>query len=164
MYVKICLILFDFCGILVDKTDQNMITIFTDGACDKNHKKENIGGWAYVVLNEFGIKTNEDSGREINTTNNRMEMTAMLNALKFISKYHFNEDVTIFSDSEYVVNTLTKGWKQKKNIDLWTLIMPLLSKKIQIKWVRGHNGNFYNEYVDKLATAQTKDSKINIIK
>jgi ribonuclease HI len=135
-----------------------MITVFTDGACDKNHKKENIGGWAYVILNEFGVKTTENSGKEINTTNNRMEMMAMLNALKAVHKNHKGEKAVIHSDSEYVINTLTKNWKRNKNIDLWDQIIPLMDDKITLKWVKGHAGNQFNEYVDKLAYQQTKDS------
>jgi hypothetical protein len=62
-----------------------------------------------------------------------------------------NEDVTIFSDSEYVVKTLTLNWRKRKNNDLWDQIIPLITKNIHFKWCRGHAGNIWNEYCDKLA-------------
>lgn len=128
------------------------MTVFTDGSCSANHIKRNMGGWAYVIINDNGVKIHEDSGKEMNTTNNRMEMIAVLNALTKIAKTFSNEDVTIFSDSEYVVKTLTLNWRKRKNNDLWDQIIPLITKNIHFKWCKGHTtDNIWNNYVDKLA-------------
>lgn len=145
-----------------------MINIFTDGSCDKNKKGiENKGAHAFVAINENGVKFMEKVRQEKNTTNNRMELSAVINALE--SFKNSSEEITIFTDSEYVSNAINKGWlekwkrnnyirnKKKKtelipNKDLWQKLDSLLKTTIKIKWVKGHSSNVWNNYVDKLCT------------
>lgn len=105
------------------------INIYTDGACSGNQSEENLGGWGAIL--EYGLHQKELFGGEINTTNNRMEMLALLNALKAIKKN--NQKVNVFSDSSYLMNCfrerwydnwLKNNWKTSKktdveNRDLW---------------------------------------------
>ena len=134
------------------------IRIYTDGACSGNPGK---GGWGAL------IQENDDetkiSGSAMNTTNNRMELTAVIKALEFYEK---PEEIEIFTDSKYVMQGITewiKNWKnnqwktsQKKDVknkDLW-LLLDFASEKhnIEWNWVKGHAGNYGNEIADKLAT------------
>ena len=134
-------------------------TIYTDGACSGN---PGPGGWGVVILDEN--KNQYDiSGKAKDTTNNRMELTAPIMALK---KIKTKSDVTIFTDSVYVKNGITEwikkweknGWKNAnkkpiKNKDLWIILNDLCKKKSIIwKWIRGHSNNKYNDLADELAT------------
>ena len=133
------------------------VEIFTDGACSGN---PGIGGWG--VLLRFGKYEKELSGGEVDTTNNKMEMTAVIEGLSQLKEPC---DVTIYTDSQYVLKGYTqwlpswiaKGWKTaaKKpvaNVELWQKIVEL-SKKHHITWVwvKGHAGHQENERVDALA-------------
>jgi ribonuclease HI len=121
------------------------VEIFTDGACSGNPGK---GGWG--VLLRFGENEKQLSGYSAETTNNRMEITACIEGLKALKEPC---DVTLFSDSQYVVNTINKGWKKKANTDLWNDLQEQISKHtVNFVWVRGHNGHSENEICDKLAT------------
>ena len=125
-----------------------MTDIYTDGACIGN---PGPGGWGVVILNE-----NDNqflSGGEKNTTNNRMEIMAVIEGLKNVE----STDLTVYSDSTYVINTITKGWKKNKNQDLWEILEKLVSeKKVKWKWVKGHSGNEFNEKADQLAYREAK--------
>ena len=128
-----------------------MIEIYTDGACIGN---PGPGGWGVVILN--GSQNRFLSGGDSSTTNNRMELTAVIEALKNVD----DNDVTIYSDSTYVINTITKGWKKNKNQDLWELLEKLLFKKnVTWKWVKGHSGNEFNEKADQLAYGEAKKNE-----
>jgi ribonuclease HI len=130
--------------------------IFTDGSCLGN---PGAGGWAFAMS---GAKNIEKSGGEKLTTNNRMELMAVISALSELKE---GSSVEIHTDSQYVKNgmeTWIKGWKKKgwksstgapvKNQDLWARLDELASKfKIEWSWVRGHNGDEMNERVDFLA-------------
>ena len=139
--------------------DDNIIKIWTDGACSGN---PGPGGWGVLIKNNNTIE--ELSGSEANTTNNRMEMIAVINALKSINS---NKRIVIFTDSKYVkdgINSWINNWKinnwknsQKKDVknkDLWQEL-DILTKKydIQWKWVKGHSGNIENDIADRLATS-----------
>ena len=88
-------------------------------------------------------------GSQENTTNNRMEIMAVIEALRFIPT---DADVKIFSDSTYVINTMTKNWKRKKNQDLWIMLdNEVAGRNIEWQWVKGHSGDLFNEEADKLA-------------
>jgi ribonuclease HI len=139
---------------------QQMVTIYTDGACSGN---PGPGGYAAVLL--YGDKRLELSQGYRKTTNNRMELLAVITALERLSRPC---RVNLYSDSEYVVNAITKGWleswqrkgwrkadkKPVLNVDLWQRLLPQIQKhSIEFKWVRGHNNNVENERCDILAVA-----------
>ena len=139
-------------------------TIYTDGACSGN---PGPGGWGAVIFDEQ--KEQYDiSGKEKNTTNNRMELVAPIMALKKIKS---KSDITIFTDSIYVKNGITewiKKWKKNdwknsnkkavKNKDLWIKLNDLCQKnKVQWKWIKGHSNNKYNNLADDLATEAIKN-------
>ncbi len=125
----------------------NHIVIHTDGACKGNPGR---GGWGAVIEQNGGQL--QLSGGEPQTTNNRMEMTAVIKGLEAVDP---SAKVLISSDSTYVVNTMTKGWKRKANHDLWDQLDSLVrSRDVSWRWVRGHNGDRGNELADKLATKE----------
>lgn len=134
----------------------DVITIYTDGACSGN---PGPGGWGAIILGSQGGRI---FGGEKKTTNNRMELTAVIKALESIKT---PSRITLFSDSQYVLKGITEwisGWKKKGwktsnkkpvlNQDLWVVLDSLNSfHSVEWKWVRGHSGDFYNEEVDALA-------------
>ena len=134
-----------------------VIEIFTDGSCLGN---PGPGGWAYII--QDGEQRREGFGHCVDTTNNRMEMMAVIMALEALKK---PSKVTLTTDSKYVIDGLTKwvfgwikkGWKTAdnkpvKNVDLWQrLIEAKKPHDVEIHWVRGHNGHAENERVDRLA-------------
>tara|TARA_Y100000389_G_scaffold198247_1_gene234402 strand:+ start:2725 stop:3111 length:387 start_codon:yes stop_codon:yes gene_type:complete len=121
-----------------------MIDIFTDGSCLNNPGN---GGWAFVVIKNDKIKV-ISSGAEKTTTNNRMELTAVIKALEHNKK----KNVNLYSDSKLTINCAKGIWKRKANLDLWKEYDSVSSNVIiNYVWVKAHNGNVYNELVDKLA-------------
>ena len=145
-----------------------MINIYTDGACSGN---PGPGGWSAIIL--FDVGPEILFGGDIDTTNNRMEQTAIINALEYLKKniaWFENTQIIIHSDSAYCVNAITNnwlnswndnGWKTSKgdfvkNIDLWKKIKNLLDAiagKLNVKFakVKGHNGVAGNELADEYA-------------
>jgi ribonuclease HI len=123
------------------------LTIYTDGSCSPN---PGAGGWGFIAV--FPEHDIQGSGQDPKTTNNIMEMSAVIEALKEFpqfSKFH------IYSDSMYVINCAQGIWKRKKNLDLWKEYDKLAKNKtIRFTWVKAHNGDHYNELVDKLAKNQ----------
>ncbi len=137
------------------------VEIYTDGACSGN---PGIGGWGVIL--RYKDTEKELSGGEINTTNNRMELTAVIEALKALKTAC---NITLYTDSKYVMNGITEwlenwkknGWKTSnkkgavKNIDLWqTLDELVLKHEIRWVWVKGHAGHIENERVDTLARSE----------
>jgi ribonuclease HI len=136
-----------------------MLTIYTDGSCEPN---PGPGGWAFVVY-EDGAEVHSASGGCEATTNNRMEMQAVLEAMRWAG----DRPAKILSDSQYVVKGVTlwsagwkrRGWKRMdgrdlvdvKNVDLWQEIDAARSSGQVFEWVRGHNGTAGNERADDLA-------------
>lgn len=134
------------------------VEIFTDGACKGN---PGPGGWG--VLLRMGRHEKEMSGGDPATTNNRMEMTAVVRALNALTEPC---EVVLHTDSRYVIDGMTKwihGWKKKgwvnaskqpvRNADLWhDLIEAAQRHKIEWQWVKGHDGHVENERVDRLAS------------
>lgn len=139
------------------------VDIFTDGACSGN---PGPGGWGAIL--RYNTVEKEISGGEANTTNNRMEITAVIEALAMLKEPC---EVTLYSDSQYVCNALEKGWAKKwkannwmrnkkdpaLNPDLWERLLQLYdTHKVKIVWVKGHAGHPENERCDRLAVAQIK--------
>ncbi|MBP7058510.1 ribonuclease HI [Candidatus Gracilibacteria bacterium] len=127
------------------------IKIFTDGSCKGN---PGPGGWcAIIFFNEEEKARAILSGGEKNTTNNRMEMLAVIEALRHVHENHLQQSgVTLFSDSSLVIKTLNEGWKRKANKDLWEELDSLNEElKVEYVWVRGHNKNKWNEECDRIA-------------
>jgi ribonuclease HI len=134
------------------------VEVFTDGACKGN---PGPGGWGALL--RMGAHEKEMSGSEPQTTNNRMEMTA---AIKGLGALIEPCDVTLYTDSKYVIDGITKwvhGWKRNgwinaskqpvRNADLWhELIEAAQRHQVSWQWVRGHDGHVENERVDKLAS------------
>ena len=135
-----------------------IINIWTDGACSGN---PGPGGWGALI--KYDSSTKEISGSEKNTTNNRMEMMAVIKALKYIDT---KSKINLYTDSKYVKEGITNwitGWKKNnwknsknndvKNKDLW-VELDILSQKHNISWswIKGHSGNIENDIADKLAT------------
>ena len=125
----------------------NNYTLYTDGSCLGNPGN---GGYAYLLLDSNSNKILEGSGFKKDTTNNRMELTAVINALKFFNNNTYSKCI-IYSDSQYVINTINNNWKRNKNNDLWEQLDSLISSNIKFVWVKGHDGNEMNEKADKLA-------------
>ena len=137
---------------------EETVEIFTDGACKGN---PGPGGWGAIL--RLGPHEKELWGGEKETTNNRMEMTAVIRGLKALIEPC---EVTIYTDSRYVIDGITKwvhGWKRNgwvnaskkpvKNADLWhDLIEAAARHTIDWQWVKGHNGHSENERVDRLAS------------
>lgn len=154
------------------------ITFYTDGACSGN---PGPGGWAVAMMANEKIKV--VSGGEKETTNNRMEIKAILEALKIVDGKlgdgKRDEQCEIYSDSAYAVNAINNGWLTNwifngwktakgdpvKNVDLWVEISSLLNvfsligPKVAIKKVKGHNGNTFNEMVDQAARKESMRAK-----
>ena len=141
------------------------VTIYTDGACLGN---PGPGGYGAVLL--YGSQRKELSGGFKLTTNNRMEITAALVALEALQKPC---RVLLYSDSQYVVNAMSKGWAQRwqangwkrnkredaVNPDLWERMLELCQRHtVEFRWVRGHAGDKENERCDLLAVAAARDS------
>ena len=139
------------------------VEIWTDGACSCN---PGPGGWA-AILNYKGIEK-EISGGSTNTTNNIMELTAVIQGLKMLKE---KCEVTLYSDSSYVVNAIEQNWlngwqlngfktannKPVKNVELWQELSKLLSEqKVKFVHVKGHADNENNNRCDKLARAEIK--------
>ncbi len=139
------------------------VEIFTDGACSGN---PGPGGWG-AILRYKGVEK-ELSGGEPETTNNRMELTAVISALSALKEPC---NVQLYSDSKYIIDAVTKGWakswkakgwikgdkKPALNSDLWDTLLSLLNKHtVEFIWVKGHAGHPENERCDTLAVEQSK--------
>jgi cyclic pyranopterin phosphate synthase len=128
------------------------IQIYTDGSCLGN---PGPGGWGTIVRRNG--QDIELAGHEDETTNNRMEVLAAIKGLETVPE---SSKITLYSDSQYLVNTMTKGWKRKVNTDLWSRLDVLVSRRdVTWQWVRGHAGHRENERADKLATGMADISE-----
>lgn len=140
-----------------------MNRIYTDGGFSQNR---NVGAWAIVVIQDEK-KIHEDFSTYIDSTNNKMEMKAIYEAMLYAQKFP-NRTFSIVTDSQYVLKSLTEwmpGWikndwqtstgKPVLNKPIWEMMYPLYlsSKNIKFEWTRGHNGDLWNEYADDLCTA-----------
>ena len=142
------------------------VTIYTDGACSGN---PGPGGYGAILM--YGSHKKELSGGDANTTNNRMELMGVITALKALNRPC---QVDLYTDSQYVVNAIEKGWAKKwqsngwmrnkkdtaLNPDLWQMLLDLLEvHQVTFHWVKGHAENPYNNRCDELAVAESHKYK-----
>ena len=142
------------------------VQIFSDGACSGN---PGPGGWGTIL--RFGEHEKELSGGEKSTTNNRMELTAVIKGLEALKEPC---EVEFFTDSKYIIDSVTKGWavkwknngwvkpdkKPALNPDLWERLLELLEiHRVTFNWVKGHAGHPENERCDRLAVAASQAAK-----
>lgn len=142
------------------------VQIYTDGACSGN---PGPGGWGAILI--YGSVKKELSGGENETTNNRMELLGAINALEALKAPC---EVTLYTDSQYIVNAINEGWAVKwrqngwmrnktdpaKNPDLWERLLALCeTHKLCFVWVKGHAENEYNNRCDELAKGQITDNR-----
>lgn len=151
-----------------DVPTNEIVVLYTDGACSGN---PGPGGFGYAVVID-DVLTLKGSGGLISTTNNQMELSAVIEGLKAIPK---NCSVTVYTDSSYIANAFQKhwieGWKSRNwiksdgsavlNRELWEQLLSAMAKHKEVKfvWVKGHAGNKYNELCDKLAVDAIKHLK-----
>lgn len=150
-------------------SDLTHVELYTDGACSGN---PGPGGWAYILRHANSGKTVEHSGGDRETTNNRMEMMAVIEGLTALRDPC---QVDLYSDSQYVIKGMSEwldGWKKKNwkrsnkqpvlNIDLWKQLDALREvHRISYHWIRGHNEHPENERCDKLAVAAIEEFRSN---
>lgn len=144
------------------------IQLFTDGACSGN---PGPGGWGAII--RYKDVEKELSGYSQSTTNNRMELTAVIQGLSALKEPC---EVDLYTDSKYVADSITKGWvyswkkngwkksdkKPALNIDLWEAMLLLLkTHKVSIHWLKGHSGHPENERCDKLAVSQYENKGLS---
>jgi ribonuclease HI len=137
----------------------NKFTIYTDGSSKGN---PGPGGWAFLIMGEENENMILSYGSDEYTTNNRMEMMAVINAIEKIKRITDKAIITIYTDSKYVEGTINNGWllkwikdsfKGKKNVDLWVRLYGLIcSVNVTFKWVKGHGTDIYNQLVDHYAS------------
>jgi ribonuclease HI len=143
---------------MMTEKSANSVIIYTDGACSGNP-----GPGGYGVILKSGARRKELSGGFAKTTNNRMELMAVIEGLRALKQPC---QVTLFSDSKYVVDAINQGWalrwqannwkrnKREKalNIDLWQQLLPLLAQhEVEVRWVKGHADDRDNQRADQLA-------------
>ena len=139
------------------------VTIYTDGACSGN---PGPGGWGAIL--EWNGVEKEISGGAPDTTNNRMELIGVIEALSLLKEPCI---VELYSDSKYVIDALQKGWvygwqkkgwiksdkKTAQNVDLWERLLPLVARhELRYHWVKGHAENAKNNRCDQLAVAESR--------
>ena len=132
------------------------VEVYTDGACSGN---PGPGGWAAIL--KYGEHVKQIQGGNPRTTNNRMELTAVRQGLAALKE---SCDVRVFTDSKYIVDAINKNWlekwartdfKKKKNEDLWVDLIALMEiHNVEFVWIKGHDGDYYNERCDRLAKAE----------
>ena len=131
-----------------------MIDVYTDGSCIGN---PGPGGWAAIIVQDGATRTLH--GREDNTTNNRMEILAVIKGVEALPA---SVDVRVHSDSKYVINTMTKGWKRNANKDLWGKLDAEVGRRsVQWNWVKAHAGHALNEEADRIANAEARGEPVD---
>ena len=142
------------------------VNIYSDGACSGNPGK---GGFGYIIEKQGSI-IKGSMGYKL-TTNNRMELLGVITPLTILKEV---SEITVITDSQYIVNAVNKGWiwkweqqgwRNRLNSDLWKKLIPLLKKhKITFEWVRGHDSHSQNEECDKLAVYARTNNAVLIDK
>jgi ribonuclease HI len=145
------------------------VIVYTDGACSANGKATAVGGWAFIVVNQDEtkwIKSGWSPTPVIGATNNTMEASAVLEALKWITlAYGAGQNVEIKTDSQLVIGWFAKGWK--RNLEhlrptLAEIDAELAKHKVKFTWVKAHSGLKWNEAVDQLAVKAGKGTVVTV--
>lgn len=134
----------------------NELILYTDGACKTTDK---TGGWCYIlVINDDQIAL--DFGPVDDTTNNRMEVQAAIEGLNFCADNNIKE-VTVITDSQYVIGTVSQGWKRNVNQDILSQLDEAIDRMDKVTWkhVKGHAGNKWNEKCDAFAVTASNYNK-----
>ena len=142
------------------------IEIYTDGSCKGN---PGPGGWCAIFLEKNKNTSTRIvqtpfkilKGKHDDTTNNRMEMTAVIEALRFIAHQKLSSaQITLFSDSNLIIQTLLQGWKRKANLDLWEELDEFnQAVAVEYVWIKGHAKNYWNNECDKIAQKEADSAK-----
>lgn len=140
-------------------TDKHIVEIYTDGSCKLQDPKRPGAAASIIVLN--GSIIYEDVKSFNNTTNNQMELLSAIVAFKELDRLNLTQEskISIYSDSQYFINGMTQyihNWIKKsyngvKNPEYWKILENYLKYDIEYHWIRGHNGDYFNERVDTLA-------------
>ena len=147
----------------------NSLGLFTDGACSGN---PGPGAWAFMLQDHRGEVLHKQSKHSAHTTNNKMELTAIIEGLLFVKNKFPNEKLYVYTDSKYAVDGIkswVSGWKRRgwkkadkkepENLELWKKLDQLNNDlEISFHWVKGHSGHPQNEYVDKLANIELDEN------
>ncbi|HVA39751.1 MAG TPA: ribonuclease H, partial [Candidatus Binataceae bacterium] len=134
-------------------TPSKPILVYADGSCEGN---PGPGGWGVVIVTPDG--THRLSGGDSQTTNNRMEIMAAIEALRALDA---GVPVILRSDSQYLVKTMNEGWRRTKNLDLWQQIDREVARHdVRFQWVRGHAGDARNEEADALAREAARNAAL----
>ena len=141
------------------------IEIYTDGSCKGN---PGPGGWCAIFLEKKSTEKKLQipfailKGHTDHTTNNRMEMTAVIAALHYIHQKKLAlAQITLFSDSNLIIQTLLQGWKKKANLDLWEELDQLNQQlDVEYVWIKGHAKNHWNNECDKIAQKEADSAKL----
>lgn len=143
------------------------LEIYTDGGCRGNGKAINKGAWAFAIVEDDTVLYSDSYG-ERDTTNNKMELQALISGLNYCALYYSGAEITAIVDSTYVMNGITdwihtwmlKGWKTAdkkpvKNKELWLALLELQDQlRITYKWTKGHAENRFNNFVDDLCNKE----------
>ena len=124
--------------------------IYTDGGCIEN--PGGIGAWAFVAIAN-GQVLHKASGAELETTNNRMELLAVIEAMKWLRQLCYWSAV-IKTDSDLTVKCGNRQWKRRANLDLWEQFDAHREKNFDLRWIRGHNGSRWNEEADRMCSEE----------
>ena len=150
--------------------ERERITIYCDGACSGNQFRDNAGGWGAIL--KYGDNVKEIYGSELNTSNQRMELTACIRSLEQLKSLKY--EVEVYTDSAYLVNAIHKkwylnwqknGWRNShkqpvENRDLWERLLKLISsRKVAFIKVEGHSGDELNERADSLARKGIEETR-----
>ena len=142
--------------------DTTKLIIYTDGSAIDNNNTESDSkcGWAYKFIYDDGSE-DTDCGSDVKKTNNQMEMTAVMNALRAVTNKAI--PIELYSDSKYVIETLNGNYQMHKNQELWKELLEEKAKfeTISFFWVKGHDKNKHNKEVDAMAQEQAKNASAN---
>lgn len=134
-----------------------MIEIYTDGGCIEN--PGGIGAWAFAVVKDR-VLIHSAAGGEMVSTNNRTELLAVISGMQWAMDNNIGP-ATVKTDSDLTVKCGNRQWKRRKNLDLWARFDKVNNFLFELKWIRGHNGSKWNEFVDQMCTQEMEKMLVN---